>query len=143
MRREFWPHCSDEEHALEIERIARGDCGVVFVAERESAGLCGFAELSIRHDHVEGASAAPVAYLEGWYVDADMRGREVGRQLLASAEQWAAERGFRELASDARLSNEQGIRAHRACGFAEASRLVHFIKPLRASAGLRNSVQPK
>ena len=129
MRRALWPECSDERHALEIEQFDVAG-GVVLFAQRDDASLCGFVEVSIRHDHVDGAASAPVAYVEGWYVDAESRGRGVGRELLAGAEGWAREHGLREIASDAELENIQSIRAHFACGFRETCRAVHFIKQL-------------
>jgi aminoglycoside 6'-N-acetyltransferase I len=62
MRYALWPDCSPERHQLEIQQLtAAKDCGVVVVAVRENGFLCGFAELSIRHDHVDGASSVPVA----------------------------------------------------------------------------------
>src|SRR5215207_10191433 len=102
MRRALWPSCSEERHELEIEQL--GD-GVVLVAEEQKGSLCGFVEVSIRRAHVEGASSAPVAYLEAWYVDPKFQGQGLGRQLLKHAEQWASNRGFVELASDAELDN--------------------------------------
>jgi aminoglycoside 6'-N-acetyltransferase I len=131
MRRALWPDCSPERHLLEIEQLIAGEGrNVVLVAVRNGGGLCGFAELSIRRDHVDGASAVPVAYLEGWYVDADVRRHGVGRRLLQAAEKWAADRGLKELASDAELNNQGSIEAHVSCGFAETCRAVHFIKPI-------------
>jgi aminoglycoside 6'-N-acetyltransferase I len=133
MRYALWPDCSLERHHLEIQQLtAAEDCGVVLVAVRGNGSLCGFAELAIRHDHVDGASSVPVAYLEGWYVDPDIRGAGIGRRLLQAAEQWAAARGLRELASDAELENHSSIQAHRSCGFVETCRAVHFIKPISA-----------
>jgi aminoglycoside 6'-N-acetyltransferase I len=127
MRQALWPDCPEERHKLEMEELSHTD-GVVLVAEDEGPGVCGFAEVSIRHDHVDGTSAVPVPYLEGWFVEGEFRGRGVGRQLMSAVEQWAREHGFSELASDAELENPEGIRAHIACGFKEACRAVHFIK---------------
>jgi aminoglycoside 6'-N-acetyltransferase I len=86
---------------------ASEDAGVVLVAQRNTGALCGFAEVSIRRDHVDGASAVPVAYLEGWYVEPDVRGTGVGWQLLEAVEKWAAGRGLKELASDAELGQHR------------------------------------
>lgn len=131
MRYALWPDCSPERHQLEIQQLtAHAGAGVVFVAEREDSSLCGFAEVSIRHDHVDGASSVPVAYLEGWYVEPDFRGQGVGQRLLASVEEWAIRRGLRELASDAELDNQAAADAHASCGFAETCRAVHLIKRL-------------
>src|SRR6266404_4228445 len=127
----LWPDCSPERHLLEIEQLTASEGGgLVLVAVRERGGLCGFAELSIRHDHVDGASSTPVAYLEGWYVDPDVRGAGIGRRLLEASEAWAAARDLKELASDAELDNHLSLQAHRSCGFRQTCRAVHFIKSI-------------
>jgi len=132
MRNALWPDCSPQRHELEIQQLtAAEDCAAVLVAVRENGSLCGFVEIAIRHDHVDGASSVPVAYLEGWYVDADVCGTGIGRRLLEAAEQWAAARGLKELASDAEIENHLSIQAHRSCGFTETCRAVHFIKPIQ------------
>ena len=128
MRAQLWPHCSAERHALEIEQLVASP-GLVAVAESGGA-LVGFAEVSLRHDHVEGTRSVPVPYLEGWFVAATMRGKGVGRSLIAFVEDWARSEGFAELASDAELDNTDSIKAHGALGFREISRTVHFVKTL-------------
>jgi aminoglycoside 6'-N-acetyltransferase I len=134
MRHALWPDCSPQRHQLEIEQLTAAEgSGVVLVAVRENGSLCGFAELAIRHDHVDGASSVPVAYLEGWYVDPDVRGAGIGRRLLEAGERWAAVRGLKELASDAELDNHISIQVHRSSGFVETCRAVHFIKPISVS----------
>jgi aminoglycoside 6'-N-acetyltransferase I len=131
MRRSLWPDCSDEMHALEIERqIQQGDGGAVFVYEREKGGLGAFIELSIR-ERVDGSFSERVGYVEGWYVDPDLRGGGVGRQLMTRAEEWVTGWGLIELASDAEIENERSIDAHHALGFRETFRLAHFIKRLK------------
>jgi iduronate 2-sulfatase len=133
MRRALWPDCPEDRHLLEMEQLRSArNAGVVLVAERDDVSVCGFAEISVRHDHVDGATSAPVAYLEGWYVDEDCRGQGLGRELIAAAERWAAKQGFSELASDAELENEPSIRAHASLGFRETGRTVHFIKRISA-----------
>lgn len=128
MRCALWPDCGAAMHALEM---AEHDDPVapraVVVVARDGGGLGGFIELSVR-DRVDGSTSPRVAYVEGWYVDPDLRGAGVGRELMARAEAWARERGLRELASDAELDNPDSIHAHRALGFAETFRLVHFLK---------------
>lgn len=93
--------------------------------------LVGFAEVSIRVDHVEGAVIAPIPYLEGWYVAPQHQGRGIGRALLPFVESWALDRGYAELASDAEIDNQRSIRLHSEYAFAELDRTVHFIKRLR------------
>lgn len=130
MRRALWPVCPEEKHALEIDQVLGSD-GVVFVAENEDGRLIGFAEMSLRHDHVDGATISPVPYLEGWFVDASFRNQGVGRALIGEVERWAIARGYTELASDAELENTHSIRLHRLLGFHEVDRNVTFLKRLK------------
>jgi putative acetyltransferase len=106
----------------------------VLVAERPKGGLCGFVEASIR-PFVDGCTTRPVGYVEGWFVDPDMRRQGVGRKLVTAAEGWAAAHGCEEMASDALLGNAVSYEAHRALGFEESQRLVHFRKRLDGSPG--------
>jgi aminoglycoside 6'-N-acetyltransferase I len=71
-----------------------------------------------------------VAYLEGWYVDSDMRRQGVGAALIRSAEDWARAKGLHEFASDAQLANAVSQEAQVALGFTEVERLVAYRKVL-------------
>ena len=117
-----------ERHVLEIAQLLESE-GVVALAKVDGE-LAGFAEVSIRVDHVDGTSAAPVPYLEGWYVEEKFRRQGVGRALVRFVEDWARERGLVELASDAEIWNEESIRLHGMLGFREVGRTVHFVKGL-------------
>jgi aminoglycoside 6'-N-acetyltransferase I len=101
----------------------------VFVAERPDASLAGFVEVGTR-PYADGCDTSPVGYLEAWYVDADVRRQGVGRALVAAAETWARVRGYREMASDARLNNTVSHAAHRRAGYQEVDRVVQFRKLL-------------
>lgn len=131
LRKALWPDCPADRHSLEMEQSLRSD-GVVWLAEDSDEQVVGFAEVSIRRDHVEGTSSVPVPYLEGWYVIPSHRRQGIGRAFLKNAERWALEAGFSELASDAESDNHDGIRAHLDLGFREVGRSVHFVRPLRA-----------
>ena len=131
MRAGLWPHALDR-HPREIDAYVResGDGTAAFVAEREvEAGLVGFIEVRLRQ-HADGCSSSPVAYIEGWYVDPDVRRSGVGSALLRAAEQWAADLGVTEMASDCQLENEIGQRAHAANCFQEVGRVVQYRKPI-------------
>jgi aminoglycoside 6'-N-acetyltransferase I len=130
LRIALWPDCPTERHSLEMEQLQHSD-GIVLLAEDSDGQVVGFVEVSIRRDHVEGTSVAPVPYLEGWYVAPSHRRQGIGRALIKSAESWALEAGFSELASDAESDNPDGIRAHQDLGFREVGRSVHFIRHLR------------
>jgi hypothetical protein len=76
------------------------------------------------------AESSPVAYVEGWWVDADARRQRIGAQLIAAAESFARSRGYRELASDTELYNVISQRAHERLGFEELDRVVLYRKVL-------------
>jgi aminoglycoside 6'-N-acetyltransferase I len=142
MRTALWPDDSgghgDDVGAFFATGTFRWSEGLlpwtVLVAERPTGGLCGFVEASIR-PFVDGCTTRPVGYVEGWFVDPDVRRQGVGRRLVKAAEEWAAAHGCVEMASDALLGNTVSHDAHRALGFEESQRLVHFRKRLDGSPG--------
>jgi aminoglycoside 6'-N-acetyltransferase I len=130
MRRALWEDCPDEQQVREMEEILGSDSEDVLFAKRPGGGLCGFLEVSLR-SRANGCDTTPVGYIEGWYVDDDVRRQGVGRALVQAAEAWARSRGCCQMASDAELWNEVSHRAHGALGYQEAARLVLFKKDLR------------
>ncbi|MCR6654959.1 MAG: GNAT family N-acetyltransferase [Opitutus sp.] len=131
MRRALWPDCRGKRAELEMrEQMSNRKKFGVLVIDRGDGKLGGFAELALR-DGVDGAKRETTAYLEGWFVDADLRGTGWGKKLIRAAETWAVERGMVELASDAEIENEDSIAAHAALGFRETFRVVQFLKPVR------------
>jgi aminoglycoside 6'-N-acetyltransferase I len=118
MRRALWPG-SDADHEKETAAYFGGDPRIareVLVVERGGGGLSGFVELSIR-PCAEGCVTNDVAYLEGWWVDDDVRRQGAGRALVAAAVEWARAQGCTEFASDAEVDNAVSAAAHAACGF--------------------------
>jgi len=135
MRRALWPDVSVALHRVEMrEQSRRSRARAVLVIDRDGvdAKLGGFIELSVR-SRVDGSLRARVGYVDGWFVDPDLRGRTWGRQLMRAAEAWTAARGPDELASDAEIDNPASLAAHAALGFRETFRLVHFLKKVRRS----------
>lgn len=131
MRNSLW-NSSLEEHLAEIELyFADNSRNIVkvLVLERNNGKLGGFIELNIRN-YAEGSNQWRVPYVEGWYIDRDLRNNGYGKQLIAMAEEWAINNGFDELASDAELDNSNSIAAHKALGFKEVGRIVCFIKQI-------------
>lgn len=102
----------------------------VLVIDRGAGRLAGFIELAMR-DGVDGAAREVTAYVEGWFVEPELRGAGWGRKLIAAAGRWARTRGAVELASDAEQWNKKAIAAHRAVGFRETFRVVQFLKRVR------------
>lgn len=129
MRAELWPG----DHTAEVEQHLRDGATplltLVLVADRGDGKLCGFVEIGLR-PYAEGCDSSPVPFIEGWYVDPDVRGTGVGRELIRAAEAWARANGYREIASDVELDNDASIAAHNALGFEEVDRLVCFRKGL-------------
>lgn len=143
LRALLWPDGSAGEHADELAAFfdTHSSCWskpflpvAVFVAVRPAGGLCGCLEASIR-PYVEDCETWPVGYVEGWYVDADLRRQGIGRRLVTAAEQWAVAQGCREMASDAHPENKASLDAHKALGFEESSRAVHLRKWLTGANG--------
>jgi aminoglycoside 6'-N-acetyltransferase I len=131
MRQALWPDCKGRRAALEMrEQMSNPRKFGVLVIDRGARGLAGFIELALR-DGVDGAAREVSAYVEGWYVERDLRGAGWGRKLVAAAGRWAKARGMAELASDAELWNKRAIAAHTGVGFRETFRSVQFIKRLR------------
>jgi aminoglycoside 6'-N-acetyltransferase I len=129
MRRALWGEIPDEEQVREMDENLASVMDEVFVAERTGGGLCGFLEAGLR-SRADGCDSTPVGYIEGWYVDEDVRRCGVGRALVEAAEAWARSRGCRQMASDAVLGNEVSHQAHGALGYEDIGRIVQFKKDL-------------
>jgi aminoglycoside 6'-N-acetyltransferase I len=129
MRRALWDDCPDEQQNREVDELLGSDIEETFFAVRPGGGLCGFLEAALR-SRANGCDSTPVGYIEGWYVDPDVRRQGIGRALVAAAEAWARSRGCRQMASDAELWNTLSHQAHAALGYEETGRLVVFKKDL-------------
>jgi aminoglycoside 6'-N-acetyltransferase I len=126
MREALWLDADRDELAAEAHAFLDGAGEErAFVYEGDGRQLLGMLELSLR-SVVDGCLGSPVPFVEAWYVDAASRGRGVGRALVVMAARWARAHGFAELASDTPIANEPSIAAHRALGFSEVERAVHF-----------------
>lgn len=132
LRRQLWPEASVDEHRGDIEKML-GDAerAACFLARSADGAVAGFAEVSLRHDYVNGCSTSPVGFLEGLFVVPQSRRQGVARALVAAAEAWAAHHGCREFASDVLVENVESQEVHAALGFSETDRVVYFHKRLR------------
>ena len=135
MRDLLWPGSIDDHKSDTQQFFAQPDNSLVtFVVDRLDGGLGGFIEVGQRN-YAEGCQSSPVAYIEGWYIDADLRRRGFGAALVRAAEQWAQEQGLREICSDTEIDNELSIAAHKAIGYQEEERIVCFRKELNGTPG--------
>lgn len=126
---QLWPSHSIAELEAELKSLLAQPDAAVFLAMAPEP--VGFAQCQLRQDYVEGSTTSPVGYLEGIFVHPDFRHQGIARQLTAACEEWAASRGCREFASDCELDNTDSLAFHLRCGFAEAGRIICFIKPLK------------
>jgi len=129
MRQTLWPDLTTEEFAAQSDEILNDEMQPVFVVERPDGKLGGFLEAGTRK-YAEGCDTSPVGFIEGWYVDEDLRQQGIGKALVKAAEEWARSQGLTEMASDTWLDNEVSIQAHLKMGYEETERLVHFAKKL-------------
>jgi aminoglycoside 6'-N-acetyltransferase I len=131
MREALWPDGA-EEHAQDIAKYLAGhriSPAEVLLACIGSGAPIGFVELSVR-PYAAGCSSDRVAFLEGWFVDANYRGQGIGASLIAAAQEWGRANRCSDLASDTQTFNEPSIAAHKALGFDEVERVVCFIKSI-------------
>lgn len=129
MRQGLWPEAPLEYLALDVDDLLMGEGSAVFVAANEQGQLVAFIETGLR-DYAEGCETSPVGYILAWYVDPHVRGQKLGRELIRVAEEWARQKGCKEMASDTWLDNDASIQAHLKMGYYEVDRLVHFVKRL-------------
>lgn len=90
MRNQLWPG-SPTEHEREIATFFGGDrrdpAEVILAIDTDGCAV-GFAEVTIR-SHSEGCTSDRIAYLEGWFVEVDHRGRGAGAFLIKAVEDCA------------------------------------------------------
>lgn len=130
LRHSLWSDATLAELSAELDEHIKGDMPIIaFVLERPDGKLGGFLEASVR-PWAEGCTAPNVGYIEGWYVDPDLRARGYGKQLVQAAEGWARARGCTEMGSDALVANLEGLKVHQALGYEERSINIHFRKLL-------------
>lgn len=128
----LWPHAAYEELYDGFVTMISSSNGNCFLCREERAvdGYCGFVQVSLRTDYVEGSNSSPVGYIEGIYITEAYRKQGIAKRLIQAAESWAKEKGCKELASDCELENQLSIDFHNKIGFEEANRIVCFIKPI-------------
>ena len=126
-------HGDDRPHVLAMMQALWPDAGEydfsdesVLVWERPDGRPGAFISFSLR-PWAEGCMSEPVPYVEGWWVDPDLRRRGVGRALMDAVVQWCREHGYRELGSDVEPGNAVSLGAHSAMGF-EPTLQVQFLR---------------
>ncbi len=129
MRLLLWTYATAEGFEPQLDPTLADPDMAVFIAALPDGRRVGFLEAGTR-TYGEGCETSPVGYVEGIYVDEDLRGRGVARLLMQAAEDWSREKGYQEIASDTWLENDASIQMHLRMGYEEMERLVHFVKRL-------------
>jgi aminoglycoside 6'-N-acetyltransferase I len=129
LRRGLWP-LPRSTHRADAKSLF-GKRGFICLIAWDGNKPVGFAEAMIR-PFANGCEWQPVPFLEGLYVEPSYRRKRVGHELVKRVEAWALKNGFRELGSDAYLSDLGSHKAHRAYGFKEMERVIYFRKALKS-----------
>lgn len=130
MRLALWPDSPPEEMLIEMAEILADPFKPVFAIERSEGGLGGFVEVSLHREYTPGCETYPAGYIEGWYVDPDLRRQGLGSALIKAAEDWARSQGCHDMGSDIVIDNDISFKAHLSLGYHEVERLIHFHKKL-------------
>jgi molybdopterin synthase catalytic subunit len=134
LRDALWPEHPPQIHRDEIDEYFANSTmwkfpAQSFVIERSLGKLGGFIDASIR-PYAHGCATSPVGYIEGWYVDPDLRRQGYGKKLVALAENWAQQQGCIEMASDCNTPNHLSHQVHESLGYRATIPCITFRKPL-------------
>ena len=132
MRSALWPQESPQVHGAWIDEILDSGDAWGFIAETSEGRPAGFAEIALRK-YANGCDSRPVPFLEGIWVEAELRRQGFGKALIQHVADFLMTRGFSELGSDSELDNHLSHASHRGWGFAETERVVYFRKILPRS----------
>ena len=126
---ELWNTASFEEEYENCQKMMASEKETCYLIKVQNSYIA-FIYLTLRTDYVEGAITSPIAYIEGLYVKPPYRGQGIGKKLVDLGEAWGLQKGCKQYASDAELSNADSLAFHESAGFKEANRIVCFIKDI-------------
>jgi len=127
--RMMWPDNTEAGLREEFADTLQDSLACFFLLYRGEEPV-GFAQVQLRRDYVEGTVTSPVGYLEGIYIKKEYRRKGYAGMLVRTCENWAAEKGCSEFASDCPVTNTVSYAFHMHMGFAEANRIICFTKKL-------------
>lgn len=107
------------------QRAAQDSFRQIFVAEL-SGSVIGWIEVSVRHFLVDEGDGE----ITGLIVDSSGRSRGVGAALLRKAEQWALEKGCRNIRVRCNMKRADAHRFYAREGYAEIKRQIVFRREL-------------
>ena len=129
---------SEEHRRYALSLLNRVDDAVVYLAREEGGDVVAFAEATLRGHYVNGCNTSPVGFLEGVYVKPPYRNHGLARVLCEALEDWAADLGCIEFASDVLLQNTLGQKVHEALGFEETERVISLCETVRLASWVRS-----
>lgn len=127
----LWPQYKPADLRSTFQDILKSPKQTAFLCVSPDGRPIGFANISMRVDYVEGSHSSPVGYLEGIFVEREYRKQGIGKRLLEAGERWAAGKGAMEMGSDAEFKNLKSHEFHRAVGFKQSYKIVHYIKKIK------------
>lgn len=127
---QLWPDNSQEGLKEEFIEILENKNEEVFLYRIENE-FVGFIHAAIRADYVEGASSSPTGFIEGIFVKEEFRNKGIARALVKRGEQWAKEKGCREMGSDVEFHNNDSYKFHKKIGYTEVNRVICFLRELK------------
>jgi GNAT superfamily N-acetyltransferase len=104
---------TEEQVARRFEAVTGLGSGGVYVAAAEADGVVGWIYVALQVT-IEGD---PGAEVWGLVVDEAHRGRGIGRLLMGHAEEWARERGFRDVSLRTNIIREDTHRFYQSLGY--------------------------
>ena len=125
----LWEDCEFEEEFENYKDIIDSENEICYLCKNQENYIA-FIHVSTRNDYVEGAVDLPVAYVEGIYVKPTYQKHGIAKKLMNVAEDWAKQKGYKQLASDTEITNTGSIDFHKKMGFTEVERIVCLIKDL-------------
>lgn len=129
LAKELWDRHLLVDLENEFKKFLFSDSVCIYLDYEDNIPVA-FAQVSLRYEYVEGANSNPVAYLEGIFVKEKYRKQNIAQQLITKCEDWAKEKGCKEMASDCEFENEISYKFHLKTGFKEANRIICFTKQL-------------
>lgn len=78
----------------------------IFVAEKEAGGLLGFLEVQ---PHKDALSGIEQGYIAAVAVSAEGEGTGVGKALMQTAEDWARQKGYKQLVLNVFVNNDRAV----------------------------------